>query len=226
MGQFYFTAPLVIVLYFVSVELVLPWLLPYLPDGPPLYAHELAALRSPIGSQWLGVGASGAIGGFTHIFLDGFTHADRSGWATRLFPVLRSVVDIHGRPFFVYDILQIVLTVALGVWALRMWAFIGRRHLVFQWNERGARSVALRKPIHRRAFARWLLLCVLAGVVMALGLRPNQGVGLAMERAAYGALTFFALGLLLGASSDRVVRPPARTSPGPGAHPANPGVAV
>jgi hypothetical protein len=208
LGQIYFTLPVVILLYWLSVVLVIPWLLPYLPEGPPFHWHDLAALRPPTGLEWFGVAASGIVGGLTHIALDGFTHGDRSGWAVALFPTLSVRLPLPRGEAPLYEVLQIVLTVLLGVAALELWGRMARGRLLWFWRGE-APCIAPFAPIaHRRRMARWLLGCAAAGVVLALGLRPLGSVWLAVERAAYGALTFFALGLLLGAAADRVVRAP------------------
>jgi hypothetical protein len=208
LGQLYFTVPVVLLFYVLSVDLVIPWLLPYLPAGAPFHWHELALLRRPRGLRgWMRVAFSGFVGGLTHIFLDGFTHGDRSGWAVARIPLLRARVPGLGAP--VYDVLQLALTVLLAVVAFWGW---GR--LV---QEKG--FAAPEDPLVARAsrrsrveLARWLGGCVLAGVVTALGFRPQPSVGLAFERGVYGALTFFVFGLVLAALGERLVGIPGRPS--------------
>src|SRR6185369_18056489 len=88
-GQLIFTLPVVLLLYCLATDLVIPWLVPHLPAGPPYHWHDLLALKRPRGREWLGISASAIVGGLSHIVLDGFTHGDSSGWAVALFPLLR-----------------------------------------------------------------------------------------------------------------------------------------
>ena len=68
--------------------LVLPWLLPHLPGGPPLHLHALARSRPARdipGAARLAL--SGLVGAATHVFLDGFTRGNRDGgWALAFLP--------------------------------------------------------------------------------------------------------------------------------------------
>jgi hypothetical protein len=197
LGQIYFTVPVVISLYLLCVDLLIPWALMYLPDGPPLYWHACAKQRRPEGVEWLGVAFSGYVGGLTHIFLDGFTHADRSGWAVALFPILRRT--LFGAP--VYEELQVVLSIVLAF--VSFWAW---RRIVERSPE--ARPVPRASQKAREELLRWLAVCLSAGVVLALGLRPHTSFGLAIERGAYGALTFLGLGFVLSALARRLLRIP------------------
>jgi hypothetical protein len=207
MGQLYFTVPVVLILYVLSVDLVIPWLLRYLPDGPPFFWHELASLKRPRGAEWLGVCVSGYVGGLTHVFLDGFTHDDRSGWAVARFAILRR--EVLGRP--VFELLQLGLTVVLGFVTVWAWRRLAQEGLLNGRRTGGSRPIAKASPRSRGELLRWLWTCVAAGFVLALGLRPLSSLGLAVERGAYGVLTFLALGLVL-AALGAVLRSP-RPSP-------------
>jgi hypothetical protein len=206
LGQLYFTVPVVLLLYAVSVDLVIPWLLPYLPEGPPLHWHELAALRRPRGWEWWSVGASGMVGGLTHIFLDGFTHGDRSGWAVARWGILRSRVPVLDVP--VFEALQGILTVALALISLWAWRHMVSEGLLRAWSGETRFRVPRASRRSQGELLRWLTGCVAAGVVLALGFRPLPSLGLAVERGAYGILTFLAFGILGAALAARIVRVP------------------
>jgi hypothetical protein len=203
LGQLTFTVPMVLVLYTLSVDLVVPWILRYVPSGPPLHFDALSSLRRPRGREWLTVAASGLVGGLTHIFLDGFTHQDRSGWAVARIPLLRAHVPLLNAPLF--EALQGGLTIGLGISALALWS-----HMVRERERGEGRPVPFVPRASGRAkgeLLRWLAGCVAAGVTLALGFRAQTSFGLAVERGAYGALTFMAFGLVMGALADRLVRP-------------------
>ncbi len=126
-GQILITMPFVVVLHTLATALVLPWLLPRLPDGAPFHFHSLARCRPA--SDLLGlakVALSGLIGGLTHVAIDGFTHGDHSGWALPLLPVLGTSLPGPFGPLPLYDALQIGLTIGLGAWALVAWDRMAR----------------------------------------------------------------------------------------------------
>ncbi len=62
-------------------------------------------IRRPRRIAWATVAVSGWIGGLTHIFIDGFTHGNHSGWAVALLPFLRRPVAGVGLPL--HDVLQV-----------------------------------------------------------------------------------------------------------------------
>jgi hypothetical protein len=202
LGQLTFTVPMVLVLYVLSAELVVPWIARYLSSGPPLHVEALSSLRRPRGRGWLTVAFSGFVGGLTHLFLDGFTHGDQSGWAVARLSVLRVHVPLLGSPL--YEVLQGALTIGLGAFALVLWSRMAREGE--RDPSRGARAPRASTRA-KRELARWLAGCVAAGVTLALGFRPQTSFGVAVERGAYGALTFLAFGLVMGALADRLVRP-------------------
>src|SRR5262249_35076187 len=96
-GQLVLTVPLVLLLHFLLTALVLPWLLPHLPGGAPFHLHELARARPARDlSAQARIAGSGLVGGLTHIFIDGFTHGDHSGWALAWLPWLATPVPFPG----------------------------------------------------------------------------------------------------------------------------------
>jgi Domain of unknown function (DUF4184) len=129
LGQLYLTVPIVLALHALLTALVLPWLLPHLPGGPPLHLHALA--RCGPATDGLGlarVALSGLVGGLTHVFLDGFTHAGDSGWALVYLPWLATIVPYPaGGTAPLYESLQVWLTLGLGILALRQWNDLARR---------------------------------------------------------------------------------------------------
>ena len=116
-GQLFFTVPVTLVLYLLSTEIVLPWLVPYLPRA----WWDLSVLKRPRGLAWAGVAASGLLGGLTHIFLDGFTHTvPEGGWALEFLPWLgRGIPTLFG-VVALYDLLQVLLTILLAVVTLHL----------------------------------------------------------------------------------------------------------
>src|SRR5262245_51789600 len=89
LGQLYLTVPIVLVLHPLLTMLVLPWLLPHLPGGPPLHLHALARSRpARDGISLVRLALSCLVGGLTHVFIDGFTHGGESGWAVAYLPWL------------------------------------------------------------------------------------------------------------------------------------------
>jgi membrane-bound metal-dependent hydrolase YbcI (DUF457 family) len=202
-AQLYFTAPLTVLLYWLSVELVLPWLVPFLPAGAPFYLGALARLGRPRRAAWASVAVSGAVGGLTHIFLDGFTHGGRSGWAVAFLPFLRSPVPGLALPL--HDGLQAALSLGLGIYALELW----RRRA----RERAGSVGSNPRPAEARALlAATVLIAAAAGVAFARQLHPTA-MGLeALELEAYGGADFVALAIVVGAAWDRF-RADASTAP-------------
>jgi len=203
-AQVYFTAPLTVLLYRLSVELVLPWIVPFLPAGGPLRFDALARIARPRRVPWTTVAASGTIGGLTHIFLDGFTHGGRSGWAVAFLPFLRSPVPGLGVPL--HDALQAALSVGLGIWAVEAWRRMASAN-------RGGRPAANPRPVEARAcLAAAVLAAAAAGVAFARQLHPTLTGLAALEVEAYAAADFAALVIVAGAAWDRF-RAAASTAP-------------
>jgi hypothetical protein len=201
-GQILFTVPVVLVLYVLTTDLVIPWLVPYLSRS----WHDLVALERPRGRAWWGVALSGALGGLTHIALDGFTHGEASGgWAVAFFPLLSLNMRSPLGPLPVHDVLQIVLTVVLGAAALDAWRRIAGQRLLWSWRSRSPRPVLAASPTWRRRVLRWLTACGALGVAAVLFFKPAASLGQAVELAAYGCLDGLAAGILLGAITHRIL---------------------
>lgn len=180
-GQFLITMPLVVVLHAVATTLVLPWLVPRLPSGPPFHPHALSQCRPATGSRALvKVALSGSVGGLSHVVIDGFTHGNHAGWALPLLPVLGTKVGgvFAGAPL--HDVLQVVLTVFPGIAALREWDRIARS------LPAGARAPASRSE--RRTMFAVLIGAALSGAWVGPVLRGAEGSASA-KLAVYGAIT-------------------------------------
>jgi hypothetical protein len=201
-GQLYITLPLVLVLHALLTWLVLPWLLPHLPGGAPLHLHELARSRPATGlAANVRVAASGLLGGLTHIFIDGFTHGDHSGWAVALLPWLATPVPYLGGEAPLYDALQLWLTLGLGVLAMREWGALVRG--LPQPLAARPERVRPAPPAARRTVQLGLFAAALAGAGFGPVLKGALGTPDALKLAAYGSLTFCALASLIGAFADR-----------------------
>jgi hypothetical protein len=120
--QLWFSTPVAVMLALLVKKVVAPVLAPHLPDLPPFHLRAYAALARwpdtrPTGPAVLVLVSSALVGCLSHLILDSLTHAH--GWAVESFPPLQVQVVVlplgaQGRPFFVYDVLQIGIT-ALGV---------------------------------------------------------------------------------------------------------------
>jgi len=201
-AQIYFTVPLVAVLYWLTTEWVVPWATPYLADVAPSHCKTLGRIRLPPRAAWGSVAVSGALGGLTHITLDGFTHGGRSGWAVALLPFLRRPVGTAGVPL--HDVLQIVLSLGLALATFRLWT---------RWMASAATGERLPGLIRASAEARArlagiLAIAALAGAATAQRLHPALSGVDAAEVAVYGAMDFVALAVVVGAGWERL-----RTSP-------------
>jgi Domain of unknown function (DUF4184) len=205
-AQIYFTVPAVLILYALVVALALPFWLPRLPEGPPWHFDELHALRLPRGlASWARVGVSGLIGGLTHVLLDSVTHGNHSGWLVPHLPLLRVPIAFAGH-LPLHDVLQIVLSLGLGVVAWGSWRQMAREGLLWQWLREPRRVEARADEAEARSTLAWFL--GWAGVGMALGstLRPSAGPWVALELGAYGGLAFAALAVMALPSGDRLRR--------------------
>jgi Domain of unknown function (DUF4184) len=202
LGQIYVTVPLVLVLHGLTTGLVLPWLLPLLPDGPPLHLHALAATRPAQRlADWLRVAFSGWLGGLTHVALDGFTHGEHSGWAVPFLPALRTLVPLPGGMAPLHDVLHPVASVLLGMLALVLWARMATEGWLWAWRGESPRAVRPAAPETQRREAAWLLGGAAVGAIVAPALRPGAPPALAAELAMYGAIAFLLYGAVLGALS-------------------------
>jgi len=203
-GQLYVTVPLVLVLHGLLTALVLPWLLPLLPDGPPLHLHTLAAVRpAATRGEWVKVALSGLVGGLSHVLLDGFTHGNQDGWAVAYLPGLRMPLPfvLAGVPW--HDALHGLSTLVLGALALHLWARLVQEGRLWAWSGAAPRGVEPASPPARRREATWFLGCAALGALIAPALRPGASIGLALELAAYGAIAFLFYGAVIGALSAR-----------------------
>jgi hypothetical protein len=203
-GLFVIIVPLVVVLHALATGLVLPWLLPHLPGGAPLHLHALARCRPAAGAAGLArVALSALVGGATHIFLDGFTHGDHSGWAVAFLPALSTPVPHIGGEAPLHDALQVWLTIGLGILALVEWHRMASAvpppgpGAAAAWEVRRASPEACRRVV------ALLLGAALAGGAVAPVLKGAIGSPEALELAAYGAITFATVAAMLGAAADR-----------------------
>jgi hypothetical protein len=213
-GLFLVAVPLVIVLHALATALVLPWLLPHLPGGAPLHLHALARSRPATDARsLLRVALSGLVGAATHVFLDGFTHGNHSGWALALIPALALPVPQPWGTQPLHDALQVWLTLVLGVLALAEWDRTARAlpppgpGAQAAWEVRPAPLAACRRVVGM------ILGAALAGALSSPVLTGALGSPDALKLSVYGAITFSAAAVLVGAVADRVRRAFERASP-------------
>jgi hypothetical protein len=105
-----------------------------------------------------------------------------------------------------FEVLQLALTVTLALIAFGAWREIARKRLLWTWRKESTPTLSQARRRPGMDLLRWLFGCVTAGVILALGWREQPSLALAFERSAYGAFTFFALGLVLAALADRTVK--------------------
>jgi hypothetical protein len=198
-GQLFITVPMVLALHVLATEVVLPWLLPHVTGQPPLYLHALARSRPVRDARGaLRVAFSGLLGGLTHVFIDGFTHGNHTGWAVPFLPVLRTIVLPEPVATPLHDVLQVVLTIVLGAAALGEWSRYARN---LPAAAPGAAAVWEVRPAPleaRRAVQRVLLAAFLVGALAGPAVRGAYGTWDALELAAFGAIDgacFAAVGL-------------------------------
>jgi hypothetical protein len=199
-AQIFFTIPVVMILHWALTSVVLPWLLPLLPGGPPFHLHDLALLR-PASSprDWARIAFSAWVGGISHVVLDGFTHGNHTGWVTQLVPLLR--MPIGRLPL--YDLLHVLGTVVLGALSLRWLAEIGRRRQLVAWSGLTPPSIAPATLVMRRGALQYVLLCAAVGLVAGLA-RRDDALGPWFEIAAHGILAFVFYGIMAAALLDRL----------------------
>jgi Domain of unknown function (DUF4184) len=207
LGQLYITIPFVLVLHALATSLVLPWLLPRLPCGPPFFLEELAAVRKARGArEWARVAVSGWIGGTTHVLLDGITHGNHSGWAVAFLPVLRTPAPLPGGGTApLHDVLHAALSLVLGVAAIASWQRLARRRQLWAWRGETPRALPPVSAGEPRRLGARLVTLALAGALTAPAVR-----GASAERfpevAVYGALAFVAYGMLFLAAGHALRR--------------------
>jgi hypothetical protein len=201
-GQFLFTLPVVLMLYVLTTDLVLPWLVPYLSRR----WHDLAALERARGRAWAGVVISAVLGGGTHIFLDGFTHGESNGgWLVGLIPLLGRSLPSPIGSLPVYDLLQLGLSVAFGAAAFATWRSISQQRLLWSWRNKPARRILQASPRSRRRLLRWLGACAALGAAAPFFFKPVASPSIAVEFSAYGFLDGIAAGILLAATAHRLL---------------------
>jgi hypothetical protein len=201
LGQVLFTVPVALLLYLLSTEIVLPWLIPYLPRA----WWDLTALKRPCGIAWASVAFSAFAGGLTHIFLDGFTHTvPEGGWALAFLPWLGWGVPTFFGVVALHDLLQVLTTALLGMVALRTWGRILDDRLLRVWRRETMPYVESPRPRSPKTLIRWLGATASLGIAGAVLARPGTSVAHAVEFASYGFLDGVALGLLLPAIAHRL----------------------
>ena len=204
-GLFLIAVPLVLAFHALATSLVFPWLLPRLPAGAPLHLHALARSRTATDLRsWLRVAASGLVGAATHVFIDGFTHGDHSGWALPLLPWLAHPVPPFGAP--VHDVLQVGLTLVLAALALREWDRMASALPAAGPGAAAAWEVVPAPPAERRRAMGLLFACALAGALAGPALKGAMGAPDALKLAAYGAITFSTLGAIVASAANRARR--------------------
>ncbi len=206
MGQLTFTLPVALALYVLATELLIPWVVPHLPSDTPARWHDLLALETPRGRQWLPVACSAVIGGLSHLALDGFTHGDASGWAVALLPSLRAPIRVFGWAAPAYERLQVGLTVVLGAITLASWRRIASGRLLWAWRGETPRCATRSGGRARRVLASWTLAWAVAGVGWVTVIRPPATLAVTVELAAYAALDWAAVAVILAALVDRGLR--------------------
>jgi hypothetical protein len=112
-------APLGVLYFCLPIGLLALGIWVYLVRAPvrQLLAMPPSSLATPF-RWWLLGGVAIAAGAATHVAWDGFTH--RSGWATRLVPLLREPIWVGGVGIPVFNILQHLSTL-LGGLVVMIW---------------------------------------------------------------------------------------------------------
>jgi hypothetical protein len=194
LGQLYFTAPAVVAAHWLLTRVLLPWLAPFLTGAAPFYWCELSRPTPARGRGVLRVAASGALGGLTHIFLDGFTHDGPSGWAVARFSVLRTGITTPFGTQPLFALLQPGLSLVLAVITLCLWSVLARRQRSRRW--RVSPEAWRDAPAPRVRLIATIAVCGILGAWMAFFLRPGAALLKALELAAYGFFDFALLAML------------------------------
>lgn len=211
-AQLWYTAPLTVGLVWLLTTLMLPALLPFVRAHGWWRVHDLAAIEPPRDWRgWLRVAASAAIGGLTHVLIDGITHGNHTGWLVPFFPILRTMVPHVGGPVLLHDALQCWLTIGFALASIMMWREIARRRLLWQWRGKRA-ATPMRMP--RRAGYRLLAFCAVAaalGASVGGALHLHDGPKALAAGIGFGIVDFVFASFALAAALVRW-RPRARRS--------------
>lgn len=206
-AQIYFTIPLVLVLHALLTRLVLPFLVPQLPAGAPFYFEALAALRPLRAPRDVLVASwSAALGGLTHVMLDGITHGNQSGWALAYLPGLATQIPHPFGPVPLHDALQLWLSLFLAIGSVQTWQWLACAGQLHAWSGEPKRQLASIAPRLRRRTFRFLAFTASAGAVVAPTLRRPDSLFGGLELALFGAIAFLFYGLVVAAAADRALR--------------------
>jgi len=198
-AQFWFTIPLTAILVWVTSAVLLPALLPYVPDHGWWRPHDLAAIRPPRSwRDWLRVIISAWVGGMSHVLLDGVTHGNHSGWLVPWFPILRTPVPHLGGMAPLYDALQLWCSVVFALVTLVLWRSMVRQRALWRWRVADG-TIGSDAPTHRLPrkprphgvlLVRFLLVVALLGAMTGYTLREREGTKTLVAGTAFGAITF------------------------------------
>lgn len=123
---------------------------------PGALGAELGALAYSRPAAWITC-LSGLIGGLSHVFLDGFTHA--RGWAVQAFPSLQRVVtQVAGQPIVAWQLLQYLGHAFGSLAGLLLMAALVERRQFSRWNG---------LPVARVPARRWSVRFI-AGVALSV----------------------------------------------------------
>jgi len=198
-AQFWFTIPLTALLVWVTTVLLIPALLPYVPDHAWWRPHDLAAIKPPSTTrEWVRVAFSAWVGGMSHVLLDGVTHGNHSGWLVPWLPVLRTPVPHFGETVPLHDALQLWCSVIFAVVTLVLWRRIVRQRAIWHWRGTeqadGVRVVERCLPPMPRKdgvlIARLILFVAMLGAATGHSLRERESAKTVLAGTAFGAITF------------------------------------
>lgn len=220
-AQGWFTIPLTMLLVWVTSALLIPALLPYVPDHAWWRPHDLAAIRPPrTGRDWLRVAYSAWLGGMSHVLLDGVTHGNHSGWLVPWLRFLRTPVPHFGGRVPLHDALQLWCTVLFAVVTLALWRHIVRQRALWEWRDgnRIPNASTAERRLPRMPRRHGVMIARLLGVVAMLGaatghtLRERERVKTVVAGTAFGAITFSVGGAVIVALGLRQGRLRARAA--------------
>ena len=202
LAQIYFTVPISLLLVWLIGGLLIPFLLPYLPHAQRHALAGLASIKPPrTPGEWNTAALCALIGGTSHVFVDGFTHGNHSGWAVAFLPVLRTNLALPFGTMPLYDVLQHGLTILFTLLAIR-WLDQLRRHAAAS----GASAAHLvgshrTRPEAKRLIAM-LLSAALLGALAGGALRADTPGMTRIAGIAFGSINAaFAAALVLAVAS-------------------------